>query len=166
MERKPVSKFYAFFEKMKEVLEDAKTVILTDAELLILVNNKLEPGQRITLDVWNNWKSARQSGLATIEQDLLDEFRHVLEFARVHQKMNLTANLLDSKNKNQYGTMWILERKFNDLKMNQQINLNTNPTIQIQASNDHHKELIENIIQGGTIDISHQEVNNTPLLKE
>lgn len=145
-----------FLEAMKLVLADERSVILTDLELRIAVNHKLEPKDRVGLRTFEYWKSPTLTAKSPenfegLDAEIVEEFREILAYARVEQKMNLTGNLMDANNKAQWGSTWILERKFDDLKVNkgnQEIN---QPIIQITTTNDNHKELIQNILNGNNI---------------
>ena len=160
------SKFPKFLEKMKEVLNDPRSVILTDRELLVAVNQKLKPAERVSVQAFDFWKAPTLNpkspeNTASIPKEMTEEFRQVLDYARVEQKMNLTGNMLDEKNKNQWGSSWILEKKFRDLKNNPQLQLtNVSPMINIQAGDSETKKLMESIINGDTIDIPHEEVDD------
>lgn len=142
---------------MKEVLQDERSVILTDAELLIAVNHRLEPKDRVSFTTFKYWKSPTQNirspEVQNLEEGVAEDFRQQLAFARVEQKMNLTGTMLDANSKNQWGSSWILERKFEDLKLKQQLELPTANIIQISATNDEHKDIINNILEGKTIEL-------------
>lgn len=158
------TKFIAFFEAMREVLKDPNTVILTDKELHVLVNMKLKPAQRCSFETFSRWKMPKINIKSPEMQDgvtaeMAAEFRQVLQGARVMQKMALTNSMLDHKNKNQWGSSWILERKFDDLKLKQNLALGEgNVAIQINVGKPEHKQLIEGLLDGDTIDIDHEQV--------
>ena len=158
------TKFHPFMEKMKEVLEDKRTVILTDRELWVLVNQQLDPKQRVSYSAFEKWKSPTShknvEGNRQISDEEAADFRQALEYARVTQKMNLTGNVMDEGNKNQWGSTWILERKFEDLKKQPMIALNSNPTIQISAGDAEAQRMIDQMINGEVIDIDHEEEGN------
>lgn len=143
------SKLPAFLLEMIAVLEDPRSVILTDKELLVAVNQRLSPKQRVSLSCFEFWKSPtlnqRSPENQDLDEDLVEEFRQTLAYARVQQKMNLTGNMIDEKNKNQWGSSWLLERKFKDLQVNKGGNINIgtgNITLQIEGANP---ELIKTI---------------------
>lgn len=150
------SKLPKFLEAMKEVLADERTVILTDSELLVAVNQKLKRKDKVGVSTFEAWKSPTMNikspeNIGSIDQELVDEFREILAYARVDQKLSLTGKLMDSKNKNQWGSTWILERKYDDLKLRKEAETVHQPLIQITASNDDHKALIQNILNGEPI---------------
>jgi hypothetical protein len=152
------SKLPKFLEAMIEVLSDERSVILTDKELRIAVNQRLNKKDRISESCFEFWKSPtlnkRSPENQNIDPEIVAEFRQTLEYARVEQKMNLVGNVIDASNKNQWGSTWILERKFKDLQIKQQLELPTQNIIQISASSDEHKTLINNILNGEIIDVT------------
>ena len=149
------SKLPKFLEAMKKVLDDPRSVILTDAELLIAVNHRLNIKNRISISCFEFWKSPtsnkRSPENQNIDPDLVEDFRQTLAYARVEQKMNLASGMLDAKNKNQWGSSWLLERKFKDLQLKQNVEFTQQPLIQITASTDEHKNIIQNILDGKTL---------------
>lgn len=153
----------AFLDAMIKVLEDPRSVILTDRELWVACNSLLTPKQRVGESTFEFWKSSTITDKSpeskeSISREDCELFRHTLEMARVHQKMNLTGAMLDEKNKNQWGASWILERKFDDLKLKQGPALGEgHTTIQITVGSEKHKGLIEDLLNG-TIDIPHEEI--------
>jgi len=164
------SKFQKFFEAMKVVLEDKRTVILTDMELHILVNQQLEREDRVSYKTFESWKSPTGKRRVEAQESISDEdaedFRQSLAYSRVHQKMNLTGHMMDEDNKNQWGSSWILERKFEDLKKQPTVQLNSNPSIQITAGDKEAQKMIDQMINGETIDIEHEEEDDRPKLEE
>lgn len=160
MKTKP-SKFHKFFEAMKLVLEDERTVILTDPELLILVNQKLKRADRVAYSTFQKWIAPNGckniDNIINISEEDREEFRQALAYARVSQKMNLTGEVMNAENKNQWGSTWILERKFEDLKKQPQIQLNSNPTIQITAGDKEAQRMIDAMVNGEIIDVDFEE---------
>jgi hypothetical protein len=147
------SKLPKFLDAMKKVLEDERSVILTDGELLIACNHLLKRKDRVAVSTFEFWKSPSQNHnspekLTSVSAEMVEDFRETLSYARVGQKMNLTSALMDAKNKNQWGSTWILERKFNDLKIQKNNDPVVQPMIQITASNDEHKLLIQSLMNG------------------
>ncbi|MEM9076307.1 MAG: hypothetical protein AAGC43_04670 [Bacteroidota bacterium] len=158
-----VRKFKKFFEALKKVLNDERTVILTDDDLLVLVNQQLPLKYRIHENTWKNWISGGKSSVEEtnyISDEEAAEFRQLLKYTRVNQKMNLGANMMDENNKNQWGSSWILERKFKDLRLKSGNEVNINPTLKIEVGDSEAAGLIEGIINGDTIDIPHEEVKD------
>jgi len=159
------SKLPKFLEAMKKVLEDDRTVILTDIELRTLVNDKLAKKDRVAESTWEFWKTSTineksPENNGSIDDDIIDEFRHVLGLARVNQKMNLTDKLTDPNSKNAWGASFILERKFEDLRKNNGISIGSGAiTLNIEGGKD-LKKLVE------TIDIDFEELDDDNLLLE
>lgn len=152
------SKLPKFLEAMKTVLEDERSVILTDCELRIATNHLLKRKDRVALSTFEFWKSPTinkksPENIEGLDDEMVEEFREVLAYARVNQKMNLTDALMDSKNKNQWGSTWILERKYTDLKLQKHQAQVQQPLISITASSDEHKSLIQNILNGEPIEL-------------
>lgn len=155
------SKLPKFLEAMKIVLEDDRTVILTDMELLTLVNEKLAKKDRVAISTWEAWKTSTTTNPKAPEQtnldsEIVEEFRHVLGLARVNQKMNLSDKLTDPNSKNAWGASFILERKFDDMKKTQAFAIGQGGiTFKIEGGKDTQR-LIE------TIDIDFEEINDDP----
>ena len=155
------SKLPKFLEAMKVVLEDPRTVIITDSELLTLVNHSLPKADRVAVSTFEFWKTSNLNKKSPENQlngdiELITEFREILAYARVTQKMNLGGNILDSTNKNQWGSTWILERKFKDLQLKQTLEIGTGEiTLQIEGADT---KLID------TIDIDFEVVEVEPIL--
>lgn len=162
------TKFIRWFEEMKAVLEDPRSVILTDKELWIAVNARLDKSDRVALSTFEFWQSETQNpnspeNLREVTPEMAEDFRLAMQSARVSQKMNLTGDVLDKNNKNQWGSSWVLERKFSDLKLNKGLQIGDgNTQINITVGNPEHKTLVEDILSGNTIDIEHEEVKPIP----
>ncbi|KQC33401.1 hypothetical protein AAU57_08800 [Nonlabens sp. YIK11] len=155
MEKKNIgqpSKLPTFLVEMKGLLEDPRTVILTDKELLVAVNQRLPKNLRVSLSCFEFWKtpnlnSKSPENIEQLDDDMVEDFRQTLAYARVHQKMNLTGNMLDEKNKNQWGASWLLERKFKDLQVNKgggNIQIGTgNITLKIEGGDSNVIDMID-----------------------
>ncbi|WP_339875204.1 hypothetical protein [Olleya marilimosa] len=162
---KKINKTRAFLTKMVEVLEDINTVALSDMDIYYLTNSKLKKSERISVSYWEFLKSPTQENRRSISnnQSLTDEekeeFIAALRLGRIHQKINLTQNALDSETRNAYPNLWFLERKNTDLQLKQTLELNHNPVIQITAGDKETEDIIKGLIGGGdTIDIDHTEI--------
>jgi hypothetical protein len=159
-----VTKLPKFLDKMRELLDDPTTVILTNKEVWVLVNHHLPREDKVAFVTFEKWlKPSSDNHYAKLEtlsdEDKLD-FEELLNFTRVKQKMGLTKEMLDPDTKNKWGAAWILERKFKDLKLNQEKAAVSSPTIKITVGSDDHKDLIDGILNG-TQDIAHEEVDET-----
>ncbi|WP_418513714.1 hypothetical protein [Corallibacter sp.] len=143
---------------MIEVLEDENTTLLSDRDIFYLVNSKLPKAAKISESYFEFLKSPNQknaksiSQLSTITEEEKEEFIEALNVARVKQKMALTKKAFDDKLKNAYPYLWSLERKNKELQLNRNMEqVNNQPLIQITASNDEHKTLIDNILKGNPV---------------
>lgn len=157
------TKFSTWFKAFKKVVLDIETVVLTDTELWQYVNGQLPPRDRVAYSTFEKWKQPTSpknvDHIEGISKEEAEEFKHLLGYSRVRQKIDLTKTMLDPENKAAYKQQWILERKFEDMKQQPQIQLNSNPTIQIQAGSKEQAALIDNLMNGEeeTIDIDHEE---------
>lgn len=156
------TKFHKFYEKMKKLVADPKSIILTDHEVWVLVNSELDYEDQVSEVTFEKWKSPTSKKNVEANAQISDEdaagFRQCLAVSRAKQKMALTGNMLDEDNKNQWGASWILERKYEDLKKQPMIALNSNPTIQISAGDKEAQKMIDQMINGEVIDIDHKEI--------
>ena len=120
------SKLKNFLKAMKLVLEDERSVILTDQELLVAVNHRLIKRNRVGISTFESWKSPTSTNLddqVNSDAALIADFRETLAYARVNQKLGLTGNLLDPQNRNGWGAKTLLEWKFKDLQQNQVVQI-------------------------------------------
>jgi hypothetical protein len=157
------SKLPKFLEAMKKVILGETIVILTDKELLTLTNSKLNIKNRVALSTFEFWKTTSMNhnspeNFDSVTAEMVEDFRFTLDLARVQQKMNLTSNLLDGENRNQWGSTWILERKYDDLKLKQNIEINHNPIIQITGGDAETNDIISGLIGDGIEDIDFIEI--------
>ena len=104
------SKAELFLEWMKQVLnEGINAIILTDEELFIDTNDKLEKDNRICYTTFKNYKASA----IREESELYEEFLSVYKKALLKQKRNLFIKLQwDEAQWQKYA--WIIERKFNE----------------------------------------------------
>lgn len=104
------SKIENFTKAMWDVLSDwINAIILTDEELFIDANDKLEEGDRICYATFKNYKSSENKE----ESSLYTEFLALYKKALLQQKRNLFIKLQwDEAQWQKYA--WIIERKFND----------------------------------------------------
>ena len=161
------SKLPKFFEAMKEVLDDPNSLLLTDKELWIATNYKLHRDDKIGLSTFEFWKSPTIGAkspekLKTVDAELIEDFRETIAYARVKQKMNLTSNMMDKTNKNNWADVKLMEWKFKDLLPAHNVASNQQPLIQITATNDNHKKLIDNILNGEPIHLKPAEEVEEP----
>lgn len=162
----PKGKFKKWFTALKLFLEtEERATILTDVELLTMVNHSLAAKYRISVRTFDRWKSSTEEYLENrgdISAELAEEFRHYLQVARAEQKMGLFDKVIDPNTKNALGARFVMERKFKDMQQQPQIQLTSNPTINITAGNKEQQRLIDSIVNGQpkTIDIDHKELEN------
>ncbi len=103
------SKIKTFIEAFQEVISynAFDVVILTDEELLIECNERLEDKQKISDRTFQRWKAGQE------ESEEYLEFCRLYKKALIAQKRNLFISLrADSDKWQKYA--WIIERKFNE----------------------------------------------------
>lgn len=101
------NKFIKAAEKV--INQDMNAIILTDKELLILINDELEIRDRISLSTFNNWKAGK------IKEDYnYRKFLYLYGKALTRQKQNLFKQLGDTSQQQWQRWAWIIERKFDD----------------------------------------------------
>lgn len=155
------SKSKIFLLKMVEVLGDQNTTLLSDTDIFYLVNSLLEKEDRISMRYFEYLKSPNQDNKRSISQSTVlseeekEEFISALRVSRIKQKMALTEKAFDDKLKNAYPYLWSLERKNTELQLrkNDDNNVINRPLINITASNDEHKILIDNLLSGEPIQL-------------
>jgi len=110
--------------KFQEVLDTGMNVLVcTDAELLLLLNEKLEEEERISEDSFKRYKAW---SLSEKETPLIEEFCTLYKRALVGQRTTVLKKLMDTDNHRQKFA-WIMERKFDErnLKMKQEVKQDT-----------------------------------------
>jgi len=108
-------------EKFKRVAEEViykNALSCTDEDLLFLINEKLEPEERISERTWKYWKSEALDD--TVDTDLDEErrdwFLPLIKRALILERDNLMQNLKED-NKAWQRWAWIIERKFKEWRM-------------------------------------------------
>ena len=114
--------------ELKKVIKDnPASFALTLKELCAKVNHGLRKEERITyqyLILLQSPDSKRYAGDMTwITDEQKEDFLDTIEIASVNAKLTLVDKMLDDDNQNKWGTAWILERKFSDLKLKQDIQI-------------------------------------------
>lgn len=105
------SKIDRFVEVAEEViLDDINAIILTDEDLVFLINEKLEEDERITKRTFENWK-AKAKGSEELDE-MGERFFRLYKKALVEQSMNLFKEMRKDTQWQRYA--WIIERKFDD----------------------------------------------------
>lgn len=117
------SKVQKFTRALKKVLKMENIVILTDAELLTLVNSKLAKKDRVAVSTFEAWKSKGNKAIKSLENSktipkkAIEDFREAMALARVNQKLELADKALTfRKGQNSQGAQWLLTKKFEDLQ--------------------------------------------------
>jgi len=164
-------KFKKFYEKMVELFDKEPTIleIMTDTDLHTYINGHLPPKDKVSFSTFEKWKAPNNSkSIEMIEGVSLEEakaFRDTLAFSRVCQKLSLYKEMKDPNNKMAYKQQWIMERKFNDLKANPVLQLNSNPVFKIEAGNAEERALLDNLYNGedSAEDIDYEEIEKKRL---
>lgn len=162
----PKSKFKKWFKAMQEFLEEEeRATVLTDMELLTMVNHKLPRKYWVSSATFERWVSPSKdyvANLQDIDSETADMFKHYLAVARSEQKMELFDKVIDPNTKNALGARFVMERKFKDMQQAPQVLVNSNPTIRIEASNKEQQAIIDGLVNGQakTIDIEHKDVSD------
>lgn len=111
--------------KIKEVIEeDINAIILTDEELVMLANEKLDDFDKFSYSAFQDWKahilgSKQKEDVVVPEenQKLYDKLGGVIKKALFQQKANLFAKMRDEDERSWQRYAWIIERKFSEWNM-------------------------------------------------
>jgi len=139
------SKMDNWLKALQEVLSQENILFLTDNDLRILTNEKLDEENQISERTFRHWKSSKHHE----DEDTGKQFLKVIEKALIKQKQWLGEKMLEPNNSlgwNRYR--WILERKYKEFQLvhvSENINRNEQ-TILITAASDEQRKLIDNII--------------------
>ena len=107
----------------KEVIEDdINTIIFTDEELLLQINDKLKKKERISQRTLRRWK-AKSKNPEKLDK-LGKSFVRLIKKALVKQKKHLFKKFRDEPNQWQKWA-WIIERKFDDWNIRHKTDLTT-----------------------------------------
>lgn len=108
------TKIARFSQALEEVLNRPEgvgmAIMHTDKELIMLVNELLEPDERIKERTFESWKA----GDSPDDEALLDVFLRLYKRALVNQRTALFENLKDAPPGVWQKFAWIIERKFGD----------------------------------------------------
>lgn len=111
-----------FITAAKAVLNAGRNAfILTDEELIALINDRLVKEERISKRTFEDWKSGKTPKQAG---DKAREFRGLLKRALIHQKIELFKKMEDD-DKGWQRFAWMIERKFNDWNIRRKTDLTT-----------------------------------------
>ena len=115
------SKIERFSKALEEVLNRPKgvgmAIMHTDADLIFLVNDMLEPDDRIADITFRKWKS----GEATQDDALRDVFLSLYKRALMDQRDSLFESMADEPPGAWQKWAWILERKFDEWSLRQRV---------------------------------------------
>ena len=103
------SKIDKFIEKAKEVLFKESLMLLTDEELVFLINEELDDKDKIAQVTFKKWKSGDYSELGETGK----EFLSLIKKALVIQKESLFKKFQNDDRAWQRWA-WIIERKFSE----------------------------------------------------
>lgn len=116
-----------FMKKMKDVLENINTSLLSDVDIFYLVNSKLDSKHRISFSYFEKLKSPNNQksigNMNSLSDEEKEEFLSTLNLGRVLQKIALTERAFDDETRNAYPYLWSLERKNKHLQLKQNIQL-------------------------------------------
>ena len=88
-------------------------IILKDTELLLLTNEGLDEGEKVSAATFSRWKTEDYQGKD--DGELGRRFRELYAKAMVRQKQALFQAMLDVGEQRSWGRYaWIIERKFDD----------------------------------------------------
>lgn len=156
---KPMSKLPKFMKELEKVLADPNTFTLTMKELCVLVNNGLKREERVNYKSFMRWANPNIKGnvddMTTITPEEAEDFKHLIEYSKVVQKVALTGRMLDTEGGNKWAVAWLLERKFTDLQLNQKLEIGSGGiTLNIEAGNSETQESLD------LIDIEYEDITD------
>jgi len=112
----------------KEVIEtDINAIILTDEELVFLINEKANKKDKISERTFERWKAKNKEDKEDGDEKLDkigEEFCRLYKRALLRQKKDLFNSLKDD-DKQWQRFAWIIERKFNDWNIKKQVDITT-----------------------------------------
>ena len=120
------SKIHAFTKELKYLLSveefEKQVIFLTDAELVFVVNQKLNEEDRISNQTFKRWKAANTGEeLEGIEEldEVGKEFCTLYKSALISQKAALFKRLTSPTEGQWQRYAWIIERKFDEWNIRQ-----------------------------------------------
>ncbi len=107
-----------FMEAAREVVNDGiNAIIMTDEDLLILINKKIPEAAQVSERTWQDWKAGISP---TVQSKNLVAFRALIKEALIKQKNHLFTKMqYDDKAWQRWA--WIIERKFDDWNIRQKV---------------------------------------------
>lgn len=110
---RPTKLTNSWLEAAREVLdEDTDNVLLTDVELIFLINQKLPAKERIVIRTFQRWKKRNMKGQKQLDE-IGEGFVALVTSALIKQKTNLLERIRAGEQGWQ-GSAWIMERKFEE----------------------------------------------------
>ena len=132
-----------FLEAAESVLlDEMNAIILTDEELLILINERLPEESKISDSTFEKWKAWTQAGNA-----MYKGFLRLYKKALLLQKSNLFKKLWWEESNQWQRFAWIIERKFGDWNLRtitENTNNNTNINHEVEDTEDFKDILKDN----------------------
>ena len=149
---------------LQTILDTRKIIFLSDDDLVMLVNREIKKNgdPRCTIDprTFRNWKA----GKFAPNDEIGREFMETLALAYVDQKELVGQQMFEceSKDKGDWRRFsFVLERRFREeFGQNNTLELTNKKetNIQIVASDNDQKTLLESLLSGDVKDIHYQEV--------
>ena len=126
----------------KEIIEDdINAIILTDLDLIFLINERLEEKARICDATFENWKAGKFS-----DEDKGKDFLGLIKKALIKQRRELFKKFRDDE-KSWQKYAWIIERKFDEWNIKHKSDLTTDgkplpiiPLNNVQPNNSNNED--------------------------
>ena len=131
----------------REVVDtDINAIILTDEELVFLINEKANKKDKISERTFERWKAKNKEDKEDGDEKLDkigEEFCRLYKRALLRQKKDLFNSLKDD-DKQWQRFAWIIERKFNDWNIKKQVDITTKG----ESINEESREKAKKAISG------------------
>jgi hypothetical protein len=109
-----------FLEVAEKVLNERRNAfILTDEELLDLINEQLPQRKRVAGRTFEDWKAGK------IKSSRAVGFRGLLKKTLIRQKLDLFTRLESARGRSWTKYAWMIERKFDEWNIRQKTDLST-----------------------------------------
>lgn len=110
-----------FLKIARKVVKNENTAIcFTDEDLLYLINEYLNENEKVSKRAFEEWKSGNTPKQLPNEAHI---FRELMITIRIKQKQFLFRVMLSNKTKQWRKWAWMIERKFPEWRLNQQIDI-------------------------------------------
>lgn len=152
-------------ELEKFLQESPASLGLTDTQIFDNVNARLPREERIGLSTWEALKGdsncARGINSHKSWTDEQKEFvKDIIRMARSVKSYELMKLSIEKTNKNSIGAHRIAQAMNPQIQTNQLQLGEGNTILNITVGSSEHTEMIKNLVEDRTIDISHEEVND------